>query len=51
MDSCTDWWRGFDAQIPLSNFISAWITPATFCDNIFCEPPEDPLATDSRTLD
>ena len=47
---CTDWWRGFDARIPLSKFISAWTIPATFCD-IDGEPPEDPLVTDARTLD
>ena len=46
---CTDWWRGFDARIPTSKFISAWAIPATFCD-VVGDPPATPLALDSRTL-
>ena len=46
---CTDWWRGFDAQIAVSKFIRTWGTPEIFC-NILGAPPAGPQDPDTRTL-
>ena len=46
---CTDWWRGFDARIPISKFVTAWTSPPTFC-TLVGDPPEAPHAPDTRTL-
>ena len=47
---CTDWWRGFDARLPLSQFIATWALPPIFC-TVAGAPPLDPAAPDTRTLD
>ena len=46
---CTDWWRGFDAQIPVSKFIDTWAAPEIFCRVVGAEPA-GPNDADTRTL-
>ena len=46
---CTDWWRGFDARLPLTQFIATWASPPIFC-TVVGAPPPDPAAPDTRTL-
>ena len=46
---CTDWWRGFDARITISSFISTWASPEVFC-RVDREPPNGPNDQDTRTL-
>ena len=45
----SDWWRGFDASLSMSDFINSWATPSFFC-SVSGDPPQAPLLPDTRTL-
>ena len=47
---CVDWWRGFDVELAVNDFVAQWARPAIFC-RVVGAPPLAAGAADHRQLE